>query len=92
MKTEEEFKIEKKRPRTYIFHGAATYCYSCGKKLVEGDELRGGFQHIKCFGRRKAAIYASRKERYRKLMSDPIIRKRISEIDAEILLNNPKTI
>ena len=92
MKTEEEFKIEKKKPRTYAFQGAATYCYSCGKKLAEGDELRGGFQYVKCFGRRKLAIYALRKERYRKLMSDPIIRKRISEIDAEILLNNPKTI
>jgi hypothetical protein len=72
-----------------------SYCYHCGKEILDERESdRKKHIHIECRKERDKIIYHQRGQRWLKLMSDPIIRKRIEEVDNEVLykskVNNKK--
>lgn len=70
-----------------MIKGIKTYCFHCGKDLKE-DFRRGNTSaniHKECFAERKKIQYHLRKERWKKIMEDPEIRKKIRKIDEQII-------
>lgn len=73
------------KDREYI----KTYCYHCGKELTtEAHPLYN--VHLRCYSERKQLFKSLRSVIWKKLMEDPVIRKKILEIDLKIIKEHLK--
>lgn len=67
-----------------------TYCYHCGNILTRDDKFSVGNIHRECYNERIKLTYGLSKERYKILIQDPEIRKKIEEIDKKIIAKRIK--
>lgn len=64
------------------------YCYHCGKNMIDSKEdvmSYAGNIHKKCNKERRNMLHHLKIERWKEMMKDPKIKKKINEIDNKIL-------
>lgn len=71
-----------------------TFCFICGKVLKDEEKYKAGKYgvnaHHKCYYPRIVRNWTGRKERWKRIMADSEIRKRIKEIDKKMLKGKRK--